>query len=355
MPRKKRTIIEETLPEVANPELIDGTTGEPIMGSDLIIAYTKVYRITQNRRAFCFQSDVSVDEPAIQQRYPDGGQFVLEDYTADHQLLAPKTIFNIEPQPQAVTVASSNPNGSMADFQIRLLMDELNHNRQMLRDALNKAGGGGSSIVELTTALANLKGIAGDGPNMMDVLLKGISIGSKGTVGGADAEPPDWKAQIISGIKEVAVPLIGATMNRSTASIPNPNQLPPASTEEKPEMLERLMIQQGIKWVKNQILTTNLDPELAAEWMLSNANDATYRPFIVKAATGTVDDFMEYDKEVGNEPFRAWFTKVISIVKEAYAQQSSDTSDNGGGNGNGSNASTDAAVGVGKSKLTKVG
>ena len=121
MPRKKRTIVEETLPDT--PE-----TAEDL--SDIVCVLTKVYRLNAGGRSFCFQTTEPVDEVSIQAQYPTGGKFVVLAYNAMNDVISTVHI-DIEPKPLAATA-----NGA-EDIRTRMLLEELAFTRNMMLQMIN--------------------------------------------------------------------------------------------------------------------------------------------------------------------------------------------------------------------------
>jgi hypothetical protein len=111
-------------------------------------------------------------------------------------------------------------------------------------------------------------------------------------------------------------------------------------------------LKDGIAWLKKKILS-GLTPDLAVEWIVNNANDPQYQPIISTAINGGVDAFIQLDAEIGNEPFKTWFTTAIDDLKGIYAEQSTNAADNDGGNGNGTNVTGNAKPRTAKSQKPK--
>ena len=335
MPRKKRTIIDESLPDK------DETLPDDIV--DMMVTNTKVYKLNNGGRSFCFQWQEPVDEVLIQERYPMGGKFVALEMNGLGQTVNTVNI-DIEPKPMLTPNGNGSNGHSALDIQIQMLRDDLLWSRQMLMQLLgNKSNGSEpTSIVDLVQALSGLHSLAPGGKDPVELLIKGMELGQKSQGG------MDWKESLISTVKETALPAIQALSQMRQPQIPV--QEAPMQITATPQAL----LQKGIVWLKSQILS-GLDSGLAVEWLLRNANDPTYQPFIENAIRGDINNFIAVDSEIGNEPYRAWFTQAIQILKDEYAaQQNPDTSDVDGGIGNTANHADHEESSSRKSKIKKV-
>lgn len=297
--RKRKTIIEEVLPDTATNE---GDTN--IDASDLVIAGSKIYKLNNGSKSFCMVTTEPVDEVFIQSQYPNGGKFVVLEFNQMNELLH-QNHYEIEPKTMAVAINGNGGSGGN-DIQIRMLFEELNFTRQMLMQQLqNNKGNGGGSISELVAALAGLHQLAPGGKDPVELIIKGMELGSRNT--GAT----DWKTELLSTIKEVAPSAIQAV----AMSNRQPNGQQPmlvASPEDN--------LKQGLQWIKSKIVG-GMSTDLAVEWLISNANDPQYHHLLSTAIQGTVDNFIAIDPEIANEPYRTWFTNAINEIKGWYAEQ----------------------------------
>ena len=332
MPRKKRTIVEETLPD--EPTLEAGAADT----LDFESYKYKVYKLNGSEKSFCFQTEETVDEVSLQAQYPNGGKFAVQILL--NGSVSDTDYYTIEPKP----LATNGNNSSADDIRVRMLMDELNFTRQLVMNTLTK---GQTPMVEMIQALQGLQGLAPAKVDPTELLIKGMELGAKS--GGASS---DWKSELIHTVKSMA-PEVMQTMQSMRAN-------PPAQVQQieqgETRMLPGMLIQQGIRWIKNQIMA-GLEPGLAVDWISQNANDAAYQPFLSLAINGTIDDFIKIDADLANEPYKSWFETAISMLKETYAaatQVSADNSDHGGGNGNGTNVTDNAKSSTGKHNLSKV-
>jgi hypothetical protein len=333
--RKRKTIIEEVLPDTDTTQETGGMDA-----SDIIIAFSKVYKTNNGSKSFCMQTTDPVDEVYLQSQYPNGGKFIVFEFNQLNQMLNTGH-YEIEPKTMAVT-PNGNGNGvSPYDVQIRMLFDELQFTRQMLMQQLqNKSGNGGSSISELVSALAGLHALAPGGKDPIDLIIKGMELGSK------NSGATDWKTEVLSTIKEIAPVAIQAI---SMPKQPNGNGQP--MLPESPDML----LKQGLQWLKPKIIG-GMSTDLAVEWLINNANDPLYQQLLSIAIQGSIDNFIAIDTEIGNEPYRTWLTSAINQIKEWYAeqQQVETNTDMDGRIGNDTDVTSNAAVSTRKPRITKV-
>jgi hypothetical protein len=333
--RKRRTIIEEVLPDTKSDNEIESADA-----SDLIISTSKVYKTNNGSKSFCMQSSEPIDEVYLQSQYPNGGKFVVFEYNQMNQLLN-TAHYEIEPKTMAVTPNGSMNGASPYDVQIRMLFDELQFTRQMLMQQLqNRNNGSGSNINELVQALAGIHALAPGGKDPIDLIIKGMELGSKGSGG------TDWKTELLSTIKDVAPAAIQAIS--MTKQPMNGNGHPMIT--ESPEAY----LKQGLQWIKSKIIT-GMDTELAVSWLIQNANDPQYQQLLSIAIQGGIDNFIAIDTEIGNEPYRTWFNSAITQIREWYAeqQQVETGTDMVGGIGNDTDVAVNATVSTRKPKLTK--
>lgn len=334
--RKKRTIVDEILPD-ESPRNDNHDTDI----ADLVIVLSKVYRVNPNgKRAFSFQTSEAVDEVLIQDRSPNGGSFAVFEYNASGEVVNTAT-FDIEPK----TVPSlSNSSSSSGDIQVQMLMNELQWARGMVMQLLGNRNSEATPMSEIVSAIKDMHSMSGgNGKDPVELILKGMELANKSNGGTGD-----WKTELISTAKEAIGPVLGALSQRQPPQQPiGEQQMIPATTPDT-------IVREAIKWLKGKILF-GLTPDLAVDWILQNGNDPQYQPILATALNGTVDNFIAIDVEIGNEPYRTWFTTAINLIKDAYAEQSANNSDLDGGTGNITNVAIDAKSGASKSKLKKVG
>jgi len=330
MPRKKRTIVEETLPD--NPATEDETI------TDFMCVLTKVHKLSGADRFFCFQSETPVDEVLIQSQYPAGGKFIVTEYNSAGSLLDTKLI-NIEAKPFATT----NGNGSGDDIRTRMLLEELTFTRNMMLQMMNglfnsKTQQTATPLGEIAQVMQTIHSMS-PAINPTELVLKGMELGIKAN-GGA----PDWKAQLAETAKDI-LPAVVQTM--SAARQPQPQQ-GPMMIQQAPTAL----IKQGLDWLKPRIIG-GMDTESAVNMVITNANEPMCQQLLTYAAQG-IDAFIAVDPEIANEPYKTWFTNAIQALKEWYAAQSANQNDDERRIGDDTDTTDDENVGAGKSTIRKI-
>lgn len=336
MPRKKKTIIEENLPD----ETPQGAgAGDDI--TDFLVVLTKVYKLNGATRSFCFVATEPVDEVLIQNQYPAGGKFIAVEYNAMNEVVR-TTPIDIEPKPLTNVPATINGNGELA-----MLREELSFQRNMVTQMINglfqsKINGNGDqlSMLEMVQVMQGLKDLGGKGGSSpVDLLIKGMELGAKTNGGG------DWKTDLIATAKEVLPPIANSI---AQARQPQGTTRMIQTTTTPADVLK-----QGIAWIKTKILT-GMQPDLAVGMLVQFANDPQYQPILATAIQGDINTFISIDPEIANEPYRSWFTVAIEELKGWYAEQSTTENDNERGNGDSADVAGNANTGTRKPKIEKV-
>lgn len=331
MPRKKRTIVEETLPD--KPE-----TGDDNI-TDYVCVLTKVYRLTNGERFFCFQTDVPVDEMSIANQFPAGGKFIVIEHNSEGSVLDTRAI-NIEAM--GTNAQPNNGNGNGHHSEIAMLRDELLFSRsmtlKMIEGLFNKQNQPQQTpVAELIAGLQGLHALSGTGKDPYDMMVKGIELANK--YGGNGNGGGDLKEQLIDAAKQILPPVINAFgSSRQPPPMMSTTGAQPMITESQDTMLK-----EGLKWLKSRIIAGQMSPDFAAEMLIQfGSTDERYQPILKTAISGTIDNFIAVDVEIGNQPFRDWFTAAIKTVKEWYAEQNNDDSDLDGTSGNNTNTKPNA-------------
>lgn len=354
MPRKKRTIVEETIPDesIINQQDFQLQGDEAL--DELVDTYgssnrIKVYRINQTGRdSFCFETNDRISESYIQNRYPQGGRFRAQIYNGNTNIkIGPAIEYAIEPVPLTTPTTNGNGNGhnpiNIEAVQIQMMQQNMQFYQQMLLTMIQNMNNGNQNqpnLTEMITALNGLNGLT-QGKSGIDLIMKGMELGAKAN------GKSDWKSDLMDTVKEVAVPAIEAyTVSQK---ISRPQQL---SGEQPVQIPPSFIIQQGLKWLKTRI-TGGMPTLDAARWLAINGNDPQYQPFVVLAMQEGIEGFIKLDPEIANEPYKSWFTETIELLKEIYENARNADPDNDGGIGDNSDSSNDENVSVGKPKLTK--
>jgi hypothetical protein len=357
MPRKKRTIIDESIPDNA----ITTEAGEQIILGDgsgdsdldaLLAGFgaspfkIKVYRVTTFGSTFCFQTTEPIDESYIQSLH-GGGKYAIRVYREN--VLVKTIYYDIETKPVTNTPNGNGGNSYMNDvatMQINMLRDQLATFQQMVMAFIGRPNPiqQATPMSEVVAAMQVMHGMRPAGTDPVDLIIKGMELGSKG--GNAS---PDWKSELIHTAKEVLAPVAGVLAQQAIKPPMNVNQpqLPEGqlNMQTAPQSLpNNMMVRQGISMLKGQIMN-GLEPEVACDWLLQNANLPMYQPFFVIAIQSGVDAFIQIDPEIANEPYKSWFIKTITLVREAYNESiSGHSADISGGIGHGTNTTNNETV-----------
>jgi hypothetical protein len=334
MPRKKRTIIEETLPEGQDTE-----TGEI---SDLDVALEsvedaetlrnvleqhgqtgamfKIYRQTSSGDEFCYTSD-AIDEEFIQKNF-GGGDFKIRVFLNGKFRIPMK----IKIAPRIVDNTNGNGNGYHPDLQHNAFLEK------MLLTLLAKENGGSPTatptIIDLTTALSNLDGLRGKQESAMELFQKGVSF-AKEIFEMKNGGSGDWKSDLINGVKDALPTVAGMLSGRPPA--PLTTERNNVLTEQPNPEQQRLLIQGGLNYLKKKCLA-GLQPDFIIEWVENNAED--YQPLIHMALNLPFEEFVKIDAEIEREPFKQWFTELFNGLRSAFISPDSvgvDTPGDGGG------------------------
>lgn len=366
MPRKKRTIVEETLPD--NPSSILTTDeGESVlMDSELPLDEVfnsfgeqpflmKVYKITPTGSSFVFSStekpSAATFESSIQDRCPSGGKFVIRFYV-NNRIVEPSRHVEIEPRPMNALVNSGATDAR--DVQIRMMQDNLVMFQQMLMAFIGRPAPvtQQTPMNDLVQAMTVMHGLNGNKSSDVDVLIKGIEL-AKGLNGNGVAA--DWKSELLSTAREVLAPVAGAfAQQKMMQADPQQRAITEGSVNGNGMnrgMIPNMLIKQGLSWLKPKILSGNFPVEIAVDWILTNGNDAMYQPFLAMAVQGNIDTFIQIDPELANEPYKSWMITAINMLKGAYANNNQ--ADNDGGIGDNTDITSNEIVSAGVAPLGK--
>ena len=309
--RKKRTIIEEQIPEGQEEQEGLSAFDVALESVEDLEALTDVMeqfgqtgqllKLYRDNGQYCYQSD-AIDEAFIQKHFGGGDYRIRVFFNGKYKKTFPVAI--------AAAMNTGEPNGNgnhsgdrHSEFLEKLLLTMISSN----------GASKGPSITELTTALANLDGLRGKQESGMDLFQRGVTFAKEIM----DMKSPgngDWKSELVSAAKD-ALPIVGGILasKSGVSSMPtpkNPNELVTASQEQQIEA-----IRQGLAYLKKQCLK-GVNPELIVEWVENNAED--YQPLIHNVLNLPFEKFVEIDAEIGNEPFKQWFTGLFNGLRSAF-------------------------------------
>lgn len=370
MARKKRTIIDEDLPQVpVDPNAPFSFDGQPTLDElDLPDADTdalqamsakvktlgisgeaqlNVYQIVRGGISeFRFTvDDVDSFNEAYLQDVCGPGKYAIR--LVSNKRIVQTQYVSIGPKPVMPGTnppATSNPTYDAATIQAQMYKDQLAFTQNLVLALITKANNPApltplNELVAGMAAMHQLNGAAGS-KDPLDLLIKGLEIGK--SFNGTTA--PDWKTELMSTVKEVGGP-IAREIARHQLNGGKP-ALPEHTEEGEQPMVSETMLKQGLKWMKGKILS-GLQVEQAVDWILNNSTDPMYTPFIALAVKGTFEDVVKLDPEIASEPYNSWVRKALTDIKEAYARLSS-ADDSGSGEGDTSDAADNETPSVAK-------
>lgn len=315
--RKTTTVVEDTVPEGEQQEQEGGTQFDVALESvediealrNVMEQYGatgetyKVYRVTPTGQEFCFMND-TLDETFIQRNY-GGGDFRVRVFIGGKfKMFLPLKIA------APLNVENNNGNGSAVRGEER-------HQKfleTMLLAMMQNQGNHGSSIAELTTALANLDAMRGKQETTMDLFMKGVTF-AKDIIKN-DGEPRDWKSELVSVAKDAVpglVPLVGAIMGGNKPVQPNPVAVTDPNALSEQQQIAAL--QGGLTYLKKQCMK-GTDPDLIINWVVSNSEE--YQALIHYVLNLPFEKFVEIDAQIGTEPFKSWFTELFDGLRQEF-------------------------------------
>jgi hypothetical protein len=349
MARKKRTIIDEDIPEGT---IVNNDTGDKL--EDLLLPdmedvtlqglmtrlkgfsdyQINIYNVTARGSEFRF----TVDDPDILteayiQDVCGAGKYAVRVLKNNIPLKSYYITIGSKPALPGSIPAQSNPQVDINGMQAQMYRDQAAFMQQMVLALINKeTPRSDTSLSDILTGVQTLHGIGG-GKDPMDLFIKALEIGK--SMSGNNG-PTDWKTELISTAKDILAPVAGEIARAALKNPPatDPKALPSAGgfVEEVHNMVPDVVLKQGIKFLKGKIMS-GMDVGLATDWILANVDDPTFKPFIELAIRGEFQDFVKLDNELANEPYNSWIREAIKNIKEAYVEIQA-TTDTGRTDGN---------------------
>lgn len=321
---KKKTIIEEQIPDNTIPGMTDGEFSfSSDTDSDLLLekikgqygssrVHIKVYKIVAGHTPiFQFKSEEHVDEEQLQQY--GGGKYALRFFVdgvhkhTEHLEVAEKP-----------TIPYAQPT-SAADIQIQMLREQSQMNRELLMAVIGRA-----TPMSQPTPMAEIASIwglihgtnpaNGNGNGGIDKILEVLKIGME--LGGKGGDM-DWKSALIGAAKELAPAVLTVVNKGIPVALPNGNGNGNPTTMNTDQLLKH-----GLALIKPRILS-GLPVGLVLDWIVANANDPQYQGFLALAIQKDFQDLVNADNEVANEPFNSWLRQFLSGLKEHFKDNTS--------------------------------
>lgn len=312
--RKKRTIIEESLPDTpldgtAEPSEFD-VSMEAVEDADTLKSVLaqfgetnlvlKILRKSPTGPEFCYQTD-SLDEQFIQQNF-GGGDYTVRIFI--NGLF--KHAINIKIANRLVdnhtTVANSTDRHS--EFLEKALLALLGR-ESPVQNTTTPVG----ELAQAMTQLHQLNGGGGDrSEKMIETLIKGFELG-KDLAGGGTG---DWKTELIGAVKHVLPEIMGAYTGMKQG-------IPPGVAGNVPVANDpHTMLRAGIAYLKKKAIA-GVDPMLFVDFVAANADEEQYQGLIHAVLTKDYADFAAIDPEIGTEPFIQWFKPLYDGIRSAFS------------------------------------
>lgn len=258
----------------------------------------KVYKRTQsNKFAFIFSGGTEIDEELVKSK---GGPGEYELRVFVNGLRQDTVSIVIESEiggtSAAPALAINEISGGGAD------VNGLRRHVEFLEKLVLNGGMAQqqSSVSELVEAVKALQGL-NQGPSPMDLLLKGVELAKEIGVGGGGSG--DWKSTLIESARDV-VKAVGPAMVAKTTG----GELP---------VTPETTIRAGIAYLKQRAMA-GMPVDLVVDWIIGNANDPQYQPFLTLVFRQDFEKFIELDPELAQEPYLSWFRTLHSGLREAY-------------------------------------
>lgn len=312
MAKKKsetKTIIEETVPDGTT---LDNQTEPGEFTFDNPIVKVKVYRLVtgKTKPSFCFERIEEISEAELQSLY-GAGTYSIETHFENGQKR--NDVYEIA-EPPADQSRNNRPR-SVEEIQIEMYKEQSKMNRDLLMAVLGR-GSTQSTMQEIAQMWAIMQGSVPGATNgvdkMLDVLMKGMELGSKGS------GEMDWKQMLVSTIKDVA-----PTVTQALAQHALPNNGNGAPVNQPVPMNSEQMLKFGIQELKTRIIG-GLPVGFAIEWAQLNANNPQYQPLIMAAVGKSFEELCAIDNELANEPYATWLKSFQTGVR-SYIQHASET------------------------------
>jgi hypothetical protein len=331
-PRKRKTIVEEEIPEsevlegqdtnefdisleqASDLETLNGVLEQYGIADGILF---RIYRIVDGVQKYVFEHP-TLDEGFIQ-RERGGGNYVARLFI--NGKFKRSIPVPIEDLPESENPhANGNGNGGHQQFLEKMLMALImkeNHST-------------GPTLTEITSVLTNLDAMRGKQDSAIDMLMRGIQLAREIEPGGET----NWKTEGVKLLKDAAPALIAGVgqvlNNRNGNAIPpsapvpvSHSEIPPQpTTPEQEEQMMQFLLKRALGMLKAQFMM-GLDSESALSLIQANMGDPNYAPIIQKFATMTFEELVTIDAEIGKEPFVTRFRDVHDGLRQYIAGEDS--------------------------------
>lgn len=353
--RKKRTIVEEEIPEGQNA--FDEPTNELDVNLESVLdteqlhdvleqfgitegILYRIYRqVPQGPPSFCYET-MDYSETFLQ-RERGAGMYLVRIFINGK---FKKSIAVQVDAPAAGTAPGTAPVTNPADAHSRFL------EQMVLQLITNQSANGnhGPSLTELTGSLANLDALRGKQESAMDMFLKGVEL-AKTMIEAGGGGGGDWKTELLRMGRE-AIPGITSVV-QSRLQTPPANPKPPEQvTMINPDTLtddqQKAMLQQAITFLKGQFIA-GLDPESALNFIIANSGNPQYQTIIKAVLKFSFEDITKLDAEIEQQPFNDCFRVIYDGLRSEFGGEDSVEDDSGRDSGDTTDVRNNGDIGKG--------
>jgi hypothetical protein len=356
-PRKKRTIVEEEIPDgqsgldeplnefdVSLESVDDTETLKSVLeqfGQTDNVLY-RVYKQTPTGPpSFCYETP-HFDEPFLQ-RERGAGIYTVRIF------INGKCKKSIPVQVEAPTGTGSGASGpafapgdSHAQFLEKMLMALVSNM------ATHNQSSQGPTITDLTTALANLDGLRGKQESGLDMFKQGMDMAKTMMDVAGGGGGGDWKSELLKMGREAVPAITSIVQNRMT----QPNGTPTVQPVQEQTMIDpeqmtdeqkKLLLKQTITYLKGQFIS-GLPPESALDFIIANSGNPQYQTVIRAVLAFSFEDIVKLDAELQSEPFNVCFRTVYDGLRSNFGSADSMDDDTGRDSGDDANVGNDGDV-----------
>jgi hypothetical protein len=340
--KKTTTVIEERLPEGDSGLLDDEPTNdfdvalESVQDSESLrealeqfgmtegVLY-RIYKAGMNGPSFCYESGEY--SPVILQRERGAGNYTIRIFINGKYK---KTISESIEAPALGSGPDPSPNGSHSAFLEKMLM------ALIVREHAPQQG---TTITELTQALANLDGLRGKQESGMDLVLKGVEL-AKSLMSDSGGGSADWKTELLKMGRD-AIPAITSVVQSRVTQSGQPLQPEQVQGTEQPTMFnpqtmtedqKKTMLYQAVQFLKQQFIA-GFPPESALDFLIANRGNPQYQMIITAVLGYTFEQIVELDHDLQSESFNVPFRTLYDGLRSEFGPEDSVEDDTGGSDG----------------------
>lgn len=341
-PRKRKTIVEETLPEgyddsgeptsefdVSLESVEDAETLKTVLenfGQTDNVTYRVYKQVPTGPPSFQYQSS-TFDEEFLQ-RERGAGIYTVRVFINGKF----KRAITVQcDAPLNGTATPSSPRDHHSEFLEKMLLTIMARENPVSATPA-------PTMPEIISAISQLDGLRGKQESAMETFIKGLELGR--TFDGGGGGPSDWKSMLMGVVKDAAphaIPAISSIIAaRTNGGIPpNPNPVNPnpapviPQTPEQEAMLLEMMLKQGIATLKQQF-AAGLDPDSAVDFVRIQAGlKPEYMQLVTAVLNMDYAELAKLDPDIGKEPFLTPFRSFIDGLRSEFVPEDSVDDDPG--------------------------